>query len=334
MNRKILAVCDSDTDYLQMLQSYFLKKSPAGFEVLTFNSIKQAALESKEDDFEILLVGEGIYDKSVQDIDAQKIFILQENGLSGIADFAAVQKYQSMESLMSQVLDAFASDEKCKSRVRMENKAQGAAGLISFYSPDRHKGQSIAALAAAQALADMGNKVLYISMQPFSGFEQIFGTKYEADVTDFVYFALRQQDKLLYKLEGIKRTVHGVDYLPPALDFADLTGIAADEWEQWIAVLLNSGVYTHIVADLTEACQGFYSLLEGSDAAYILSAEDAVSKAMYGQFLKVISQKGMSARHMKKFNLARGWENGVSDMGQLFATPVGAQMKGIMAQNG
>lgn len=108
MNKRKLAICDRDRDYLMMLQAYLSKKNPAGFEVVVFDSVKQALLESKEERFEILLVGEGIYDTDVINIAAQKIFILQEDGLAGITGFSALPKYQSMEQLIRQVLDAFA----------------------------------------------------------------------------------------------------------------------------------------------------------------------------------------------------------------------------------
>ncbi len=333
MNRRILAVCDSDRDYLNMLHTYFFKKNPAGFEIRIFDSVKRAAEASKEESFEILLVGEKIYDNNVSGILAQKILILQEDGLSDISGFGAVSKYQSMERLMGQVLDAFALDEKC---VSTESAGRTAASLISFYSPERHKAQSVAALAAAQALSDMGNRVLYISMQPFSGFEQILCTKYEADITDFLYFVLKHSDKLPYKLEGIKRTIHGVDYLPPALDYSDLCGITEREWEECLDMLLHGAGYTHIVVDLTETCRGFYRFLEKSDTVYVLAAQDALADAMYTQFAELIRSKDMSAALEKqvRFNMIKGWESYVSDLSRLSHSPVGVHMKGILGQDG
>lgn len=333
MNKRKLAICDRDREYLMMLQAYLSKKNPAGFEVVVFDSVKQALLESKEERFEILLVGEGIYDTDVINIAAQKIFILQEDGLAGITGFSVVPKYQSMEQLIRQVLDAFALDEEC---ISVESKGQMSTKLVSFYSPDRHKGQSIAALTAAQVLADMGHKVLYISMQPFSGFENLLGVKYESDMTDFMYFALNHSDKLLYKLEGIKRMIHNVDYLPPALDYSDLVHIADEEWKRCLDIFLNSGNYSDVVVDLTECCKGFYHFLERSAAVYFLSAKDAISKAMYAQFEQLLKVKELN-RVLEKsitFDLMTDWENAAFNLGQLSLSPFGAYMKGILEQDG
>ncbi|MDE7267184.1 MAG: hypothetical protein K2N89_06950 [Lachnospiraceae bacterium] len=333
MSKKRLAICDKDREYLSMMQAYLVKKNPAGFEIMVFDSIKEAKAASKEEPFEIVLVSEGIYDTSVRNINAQKIFILQENGLVGITGYSIVEKYQSVDRLMSQVLDAFALDEECRS---IESKGRTPSKLISFYAPDRHKGQSIAALTVAQVFSDMGNKTLYISMQPFSGFEQLLGIKYEADITDFMYFVLKHSDKLLYKLEGIKRTIHGVDYLPPALDYSDLMKIEEDEWKRCFDALLYSSDYAYIVVDLTETCKGFYHLLERSDTSYILSGKDSLSSAMRTQFEQLMQKKELGAVLKKSvhFHLMKDWKEYPFNLEQLSVSQLGAYMKGVLTQNG
>lgn len=333
MTKKRLAICDKDRDYLFMMQSYLSKKSPAGFEAIVFDSLREAQTASCEAEFEILLVSEGIFDVSVAKINAQKIFILQEDGLCGDTGYSMISKYQSMERLMGQALHGFALDEQC---MTTESKGQTHTKLVSFYSPERHKGQSIASLASSLIYSDMENRALYISMQPFSGFEQLLGTKYDADITDFMYFVLKHSDKLLYKLEGIKRTLHGVDYLPPALDYSDLINIEADEWKRCFDALLYSSDYAYIVVDLTENCKGFYHLLEKSDKIYILSGNDNISRASFAQFEQLMRIKEMGGVLEKSvlFNLMNGWEESFSSLEHLTVSPIGAHMKGILSQYG
>lgn len=329
MNRKRLAICDSDKEYLSMLQAYLLKKNPADFEILAFDSLRQALASSKEEHFEILLVSEGAYDTDVKDIIAKKVFILQEDGASDITGYSMISKFQSMERIMARVLDELALDEECSG-----SKARGhtTTRLISFYSPDRHKAQSIASLTAAQVLSDMGNKVLYVSMQSFSGFEELLGIRYESDVTDFMYFVLKHSDRLLYKLESIKRTIHGVDYLPPALDYYDLLEIKDEDWKSCFDMLLYSTDYEYVIVDLTETSKGFYSLLKRSDAVYFLSAQDAFSNAAYRQFEQLMRTKELTPVLEKSvnFNMLSDWENYALNISQLSLSPLGAHMKGIL----
>ena len=74
MGTKRFAICDKDQEYLRMLQAYLLKRNLADFTVLIFDTVNKALEANKEGPFEILLVGEDIYDTNVAKIDAAKIY--------------------------------------------------------------------------------------------------------------------------------------------------------------------------------------------------------------------------------------------------------------------
>ena len=101
MGTKRFAICDKDQEYLRMLQAYLLKRNLADFTVLIFDTVNKALEANKEGPFEILLVGEDIYDTNVAKIDAAKIYILQEDGTKGITEYCTVAKYQSMERMIA-----------------------------------------------------------------------------------------------------------------------------------------------------------------------------------------------------------------------------------------
>ena len=330
MRSRQLAICDSDREYLKMLQAYLQKKNPADFEILIFDTVQKALEASCEEGFEILLLGEKTYDTSVIKINAAKVFILQEDGLSGITGYSRIAKYQSMEKLIAQVLEEFALDDSCNS---VDRCGRNKTTLISFYAPDRHKGQSVAALGAAQVLADKGYKVLYLNLLPFTGFEELLGISYEADVTDFMYFVLNHADKLLYKLDGMKRMIHGVGYLPPALDYRDLMQIGDRDWERVVDTLLYSSDYTHIVVDLSETCQGFYHILERSDSVYTLYDDRTVyGQAMLSHYKKLLKAKEYQniLAHSVEFVLPENWEELCTGLEEIALSPIGTCMKGVL----
>ncbi len=333
MKQRIMAICDKDERYLEMLQSYLLKKKPAGYEILVFSTVLQAVEASKNESFEIFLIGENTYSAKVKEVSAQKIFILQEDGLSGVTEYSFIAKYQSIEKLINQALDEFATDECCTS---LAGCGKNKTKLISFYSPDRHSGQATAALCASELLSDMGNKVLYISMSSFSGFEELLGKKYDSDITDFMYFVLKHSDKLLYKLESIKQVIHNVDYLPPALDYSDLMHISEADWQRVMDLLLYSSDYTHIIIDLSEVCQGFYHILDNSDKVYILTQKGVPrAKAALNQYEKLMKAKehDRALNKSKIFSLKRDWENYSFDLERLSVSELGIYMKGIILED-
>ena len=330
MRSRQLAICDSDKEYLKMLQAYLQKKNPADFEILVFDSVKKALETSLEVAFEILLIGEKVYDTNVIKINASKVFILQEDGLSNITGYSMIAKYQSMEKLIAQVLEEFALDDNCHS---VGCCGGNKTSLISFYAPGRHRGQSIAALGAAELLAEQGYKVLYLNLMPFTGFEELLGITYEADVTDFMYFVLNHSGKLLYKLDGMKRSHHGVDYLPPALDYADLMQISEHDWENVLDTLLHNSGYTYIVIDLSETCQGFYHILERSSKVYTLCDNRTVyGQAMLSHYKKLLQAKEYQniLEHSVEFMLPQDWEKLTGRLEDIAMSPVGVYMKGVL----
>lgn len=315
-----------------MLQAYLQKKNLADFEILIFDTVKKALEDSAENPFEILLVGEGIYDASVTKINASKVFILQEDGFKQITEYSMLVKYQSMERLIAQVLEAFVQDENCSS---VERCGKNTTTLISFYSPDRHRGQSAAALGAAQVLAEEGYQVLYLNLMPFAGFETLLRTTYESDVTDFMYFVLNHSDKLLYKLDSLKRCIRGVDYLPPALDYEDLLHIDKGAWGIVLNLLLYSSDYTHIVMDLSETCQGFYDLLENSGQIYLITDKaTAYGQAMLAHFKQLLQAKEYDRilAHMTEVKLPINWEEQCDNPENLAVSPIGIRMKGVLGR--
>lgn len=330
MKARQFVICDHDREYLKMFQAYLQKRNPADFEILVFDTVDQALAASCVEAFEILLVGEKVYDTNVIKINATKVFILQEDGYSGITEYSMIAKYQSMERLIAQVLEEFALDDSFNSVGRC---GKNKTSLLSFYSPDRHKGQSTAALGAAQVLADAGNKVLYINLMPFTGFEELLQTSYDSDVTDFLYFVLNHSDKLLYKLNGIKRCMGGVDYLPPVLDYTDLMHIGEQDWEKVLDILLYSSDYTHIVIDLSETCQGFYHILKRSDRIYLLTDYNApYGKAMLTHYKKLLKGKEYNEllENSIEFELPNDWEQHSGKLENIAVSPIGVCMKGVL----
>jgi hypothetical protein len=330
MKSKQFAICDSDGQYLKMIHAYMQKKNPADFEILTFDSVDKAVSASENEAFEILLVGERTYNKDVKKINVAKIFILQEDGLSSINEYSAIAKYQSMEKLIGEVLEEFALDDKCGSIHRC---GKNKTSLISFYSPDHHRAQSLAAFGTAQILADRGYKVLYLNLMAFTGFEELMNISYESDITDFMYFVLNHSDKLLYKLDGMKRSVHGVDYLPPVLDYADLIRIDGKDWERAIDTIIYAGDYTHIVMDMSETCHGFYGILDKSDKIYTLYDNTAnIGRAVISHYRRLLKAKEYESILSKtiEFSLPYDIDRGCGQIENLTASPIGSYMKGIV----
>lgn len=236
-----------------------------------------------------------------------------------------------MGEILAQVMEDYAQDAaSCGGNFLSRKKTR----LITFYSPDRADGQTAAALAAGQALTAAGQKVLYLNLRAFAGFEKLLHTQYEADVTDYFYFVLQYADKALYKLEGMRKSVGGLDYLPPALDYADLLQITGQQWETTIDTLLENGNYEVIILDISEICQGFYQLLARSDDIIFLTGNSRQAEAVKAQYEKLLTTREAQAVAEKTSygRLPDNWEQECTDYEHLSSTRLGEQMKQLLAK--
>ena len=326
MREKLLAVCDRDERYLQGMQEYFQRKGTADFQFVTFTTLEQVISYSHNNPVEILLIGENACDEGIEDVHAGKIYLLWENGQGTAAKYPAIPKFQSMGGIFARIMEEYAGDTSCSGgSVRSRKRTK----LISFYSPDRADAQTAAALAAGQVLANAGSRTLYLNLRAFAGFEELLHTEFEADVTDYFYFVLQYADKALYKLESMRKTLGELHYLPPALDYADLLQITQKQWEQAIDILLESGNYEVILLDMSEICQGFYSLLARSDRIIFLQGTSAQAQAMKAQYQKLLKARGEAriADRTCYSTLPENWERECCSYERLASTRLGELMK-------
>jgi hypothetical protein len=324
------AICDKDTKYLQNIQTYLVKKNPLDFEIVTYDSTESALEASLKCGFEILLVGENTYSAQVKEIRANKTIILEEDGFSRIEGYDIISKYQSANQLISQVLELHAHDEACTSGIR---PAKNNTRLITFYSPEHHGAQSISALAAAQVLGERGEKVLYLNFHGFSGFQQMLGTSYEQDITDFMYFVLKGHSKLQFKLEGMKQNIRGVDFIPPASDYLELVNIKPSEWRQVMDLVMYSCDYNHIVVDMAETCKGFYEIIDISDRMYVLFNENSLyGRASLQHFSSHLSAREMNKVFEKLITYSIPYEVALGEVAlqNLVLSEIGAYMRGVL----
>lgn len=326
MRDKLFAICDRDEQYLQGIQDYLLRKKLAEFEILIFTTPEQALAYSRNRHFEILLIGEEVYTPCVEEIQADKVYLLWENGKSGVTKYPLIAKYQSMAQILARIMEDYAGDSiSADTLCHMGNRTR----LLCFYSPDRTDAQTLAALTAGEILAQRGEKTLYLNLRAFAGFAMLLNTVYEADITDYLYFALKHSDRSVYKLESIKKTIGGLDYLPPALDYGDMLQLTETDWKKVLDTLVSSGNYDTIVVDLSEICQGFYTLLALSEKIYYIQGNTRHAKAMEEQYERLLTIRGEQniLNKTQKIDLPGWWEQQSYEYTCLAASGMGEFIK-------
>lgn len=330
--KKRLAICDCDERYRQRMQTYLLKRLKE-FEVLAFGNLKEAAEYSRKQAFAMFLIDESLYEKDLQKIQALQTFILRKDGEKAITEYPYLEKYQSMECLIRDILEEYAKNVLSDSHSYQCGKK---AKIHAFYSPIGQEKQSKAALALGQILAERNQRVLYLNLQAFAGWEELVQTSCLADITDLLYFAGKQESNLKLRLQGMKQTIRGVDYLPPAIDYMDLLKIKEVEWIALLEILTEIGEYSDIVLDLSEICQGLYRMLERSDYIYSVCETTETERYSVNQYKKLLNKRELSSVLNKTnwMELPQEWFDCTVKIERLYATSLGEYMKGLIRENG
>ena len=298
--KKRLAICDKDERYLQSMQNYLMKRLTQ-FEVLTFVTLKEAAEYSKREAFAICLLGESLYEKKFHGMQALQILILREDGKKEITEYPYMEKYQSMEDLIQQLLQEYAENSFMDVPVY---QCRRAVTVHAFYTPMIAREQTRAALTLGQILSEKKRKVLYLNLHAFTSSMEWMMERKAADITDLLYVAERQDGKFDFRMQSLKQSLAGVDYFAPADDSMDLLPVTQAQWQTLLDKLIKTGNYTDIILDLSEFCQGLYYFLQTSTCVYSMCArtkEDQFAQDQYKRQLEkrqllAVLKKTMGAR--------------------------------------
>ncbi len=332
--KKRLAICDNDERYRQSMQNYLMKRLTE-FEILTFASLYEATEYSKKQAFAILLISESSYEKDLSDMQALQVFILKEDGKAGVTEYPYLEKYQSMEAMIHELLNEYAQHSLMDAPVY---RCARAARVHTFYSPVAPREQTKAAFALGQVLSEKNHKVLYLNLQAFVWCRELFIEKFDAraDITDLLYMAGRQEPNFSYRVQGMRQRLGGVDYFAPAEDWMDLLPVTQTEWQTLLKRLQEMGEYTDIILDLSEICQGLYDFLQNSDCIYSICARTREEQFTMEQYKRVMEKREMaSVLEMTKWiELSQEWVGRVGNLEQLAMTPLGEYMKGLVEKDG
>ena len=164
MKKRILALCDSEKDYLESLAEFLKSREEFPFALHAYSEVDKLLEFGKKERIDVLLVSESDFTYKVSELAAGKTLLLNESGTIKGENIRNIDKYQKAENiwyeLMTDYKDFVMAEEK---RLDTGKKAK----LIGLYSPVRRCLQTSFALTLGQALAEK-KKTLYISFEHYA----------------------------------------------------------------------------------------------------------------------------------------------------------------------
>ena len=285
MKKSIFAICDLESSYACNLMDYLNEKKTTPFEVQAFTSLESLIDFVKDNPLEILLISTRAMCNEIKELPIKRIIILSEGEkLQNLDEYPFVYKYQSSDSLVAEVMEHYAVGNP---QLHLMTSPLKKTQIYGIYSPIGRTGKTSFALTLGEILAEK-KQVLYINLEGFSGFEELFGKIYRTDLSDLIYFARQKEGNLIYRLNTVIQNYHELSYIPPALSPIDIRDVTGEEWLSFLQEIIAYCEYDVILLDLNEHVDELFQILQRCDRIYMPVKSDIFSSAKIKQFEKLL----------------------------------------------
>ncbi len=284
---KIMAVYDVDPQYAKRFADVTNQKEKVPFTVVPFSSLEALEDYARKHRIEILLISGAVLPEQVGEIPAGTVVTLSEGEKLPSADaYPCVYKYQSADSVIREVMSRYC-DQPAEDLFTIIGKR---AKVLGVYSPLGRCLKTSLALTLGQELARDG-KVLYLGLEEFSGFSQLFCEEIKNDLSDVLYF-LRQGGFNVMRLRSLVYTWKDMDYIAPVRYPEDLEQMSGMEAADLLEKLATETGYGYVVADIGRPARNLAPILDNCDVIYMPVREDSISAAKLAEFDQYLELTG------------------------------------------
>lgn len=271
MARIKVAIFDEDKNYRERFTDYLMVYKAAEMELSVFTNISFFMETLDVDKFHLFVLGSG-YEEVLPKILRMRIpvLILTESVQSYVREpirmmeeqVAYVSKYQSMDGITRKMQMLTEAKWGCK-----EEQPERTVEVIGVFSPVKHEMQMLFSLLYAKN-EGRKNKVIYISLLPFSGFSEILG-EVEYDIGDVILQVREENVKKEFLSVSIYET-EGFSYIAPLANpesVMEITGEDIRKVLEWIVretdfgmIILDIGFHVKSFPDIVAVCSKIYCL--------------------------------------------------------------------------
>lgn len=280
MRKKVMAVCDEEASYACSFTAWLERKGRYPFEFAAFTGADKVCAYIQKNPVELLLIAERSMCPEIGELPACRIIILDEENGTVPEGFPSVRKYQSCERIMQEVSAIYGEAARSEERAASAGRKMHILGV---YSPLGRVGKTSFALALGQVLTGRYS-VLFLSLEPYSGFENLLSCSFERNLGDLFYCIRQKNGQPAVQLAAMVREAGGLHYVPPVITPEDVEQITREEWQMLFEELRLYSGYQVIILDFGTGVSQALGLLEECSRIYTPVLQDPVSAAKMGQY--------------------------------------------------
>lgn len=282
MRKNIFAVCDLEKDYARNFMEHVNQKKNLPFEVQAFTNVENLIAFGRENHIELLLISAEAMCREIEELKPGKIIVLSENScFSRQETYPSVYKYQSSSELVREVMACYGEERAVlpEQLPFLKKKTE----ILGVYAPVNRCLKTSFALTIGQLLAK-NRSVLYLNLEEYAGFEELFGKSFSHNLSDLLYHVRQGTGNFSVKMSSMTETVNKLDFIPPVLAPCDIRNTAWQDWERLLQEIVLHSNYEVIVLDIGNGIDEVFHMLDLCGKIYMPVLADVVSRAKYAQF--------------------------------------------------
>ncbi|MDD3403860.1 MAG: hypothetical protein PHQ72_10955 [Hespellia sp.] len=278
MRHKNLVIYDSEQAYARNLTERLVQKKEVAFQVRMFREEDGIEKFAKEQPIDWLLVSEDCACR--REVGAGKVFVLTKAGHPVKKGEIAIDKYQSVDAILSQMLEVCLKEGDVD--ISMLRKT-GCGNIIGVYSPIHRIGKTKFALELGRAEAKKAS-TLYLNLEDYAGKHSYLGEQKNQTMEDLLYYARQENNNLGLRLSAMAGQYGELDYVCPMPVAWDIRAVAAKEWLELFEQILEKSIYETLILDIGDSVQGLYEILRRCDVIYTLYTRERIGQEKLKQY--------------------------------------------------
>lgn len=302
MDKRILAIFDCEESYAYRLLDFINEKEGIPFEIHVFTREDKFFSYAEREEIECLLISENAFQQKIEQLKIPHIIILSENGNKLSKSLFHINKYQSCENLLREVMSYYT--ETVKDAEIILRTGTRKMHIIGIYTPVGRCLQTTFSLTLGQMLARQ-YKTLYLNFETYSGLGRMLNRQFANDIADLTYYFSCVREKLFYRMESMIETINGLDFIPPVDVYQNLAGIRGTQWVDLFREIEKISEYEFLILDLSDSIMDLWEVLRNCDSVYTIIREDSLAAAKIEQYEKALESMNYEdiTEKTRKWNL-------------------------------
>jgi len=286
--KRILAICDSEEEYVRKLMRYLNECGQIPFEVQAYTSLELFLKAAQEKPPAILLIAIGLLEPVIKELGIEKIVLLSQGEPVGeFGEYPSIAKYQAASGIVREVMQYYMGAMQAVATMVGVKQCQ----IWGIYSPVKGCGKTSLSLALS-SLCGNRRRTLYLNLEGQSGFSRLFQEESVADITDAVYYFRQQRETGMERILSMIRQMDSFFYIPPALYEEDIKSVEGQEWEVFLRLMAEKSGYEEIILDVGDAVQGVGRILNLCNEVFMPVKEDILSQAKLSEGMEALTTSG------------------------------------------